>query len=218
MGTSWRNLTFVTVETDEGVSGISEARMVNRPDALPAYLDGVKHRHVIGYDPFNIEDLYLRMFRNDYGRAGEIVSTGISLIEIACWDIIGKVVNQPVYRLIGGACREKIKAYANGWYKVERTTEEFHAAAKKVIQKGYKALKFDPFGAGNYEFEYDEKQRSISLVEAVRDAVGEDVEILIEMHGRFSPSTAIEVARELEPFKPSCGEEPVPPDNLAALA
>ena len=218
MGTSWRNLTFVTVETDEGVSGISEARMVNRTDALLAYLDGVKHRHVIGNDPFNIEDLYLRMFRNDYGRAGEIVSTGISLIEIACWDIIGKVVNQPVYRLLGGACREKIKAYANGWYKVERTAEEFHAAAKKVIQKGYKALKFDPFGAGNYELEYDEKQRSISLVEAVRDAVGEDVEILVEMHGRFNPSTAVEIARELEPFKPSWVEEPVPPDNLAALA
>ncbi len=218
MGTSWRNLTFVKVETDEGLTGISEVRMNNRTDALVAYIDGAKRRHVIGSDPFNTEDLYQRMFRDDYGRAGEIVATGISVIEIACWDIIGKALNQPVYRLLGGACRDKIKAYANGWYRVERTPEEFHAAAKKVIEKGYKALKFDPFGAGYYELSYEEKLKSVSLVESVRDAVGPDVEILVEMHGRFSPYTAIEIAAELEQYKPSWVEEPVPPDNIAALA
>ncbi len=218
MGTSWRNLTFVKVETDEGLTGISEVRMNNRTDALVAYIDGAKRRHVIGSDPFNTEDLYQRMFRDDYGRAGEIVATGISVIEIACWDIIGKALNQPVYRLLGGACRDKIKAYANGWYRVERTPEEFHDAAKKVIEKGYKALKFDPFGAGYYELSYEEKLKSVSLVEAVRGAVGPDVEILVEMHGRFSPYTAIEIAAELEQFKPSWVEEPVPPDNIAALA
>ena len=218
MGTSWRNLTFVKVETDEGITGISEVRMNNRTDALVAYIDGAKRRHVIGSDPFNTEDLYQRLFRDDYGRAGEIVATGISVIEIACWDIIGKALNQPVYRLLGGACRDKIKAYANGWYRVERTPEEFHAAAQKVIEKGYKALKFDPFGAGYYELSYEEKLKSVSLVEAVRDAVGPEVEILVEMHGRFSPYTAIEIATELEKFEPSWVEEPVPPDNIAALA
>ena len=218
MGTSWRNLTFVKVETDEGLTGISEVRMNNRTDALVAYIDGAKRRHVIGSDPFNTEDLYQRMFRDDYGRAGEIVATGISVIEIACWDIIGKALNQPVYRLLGGACRDRIKAYANGWYRVERTPEEFHAAAKRVLEKGYKALKFDPFGAGYYELSYQEKLKSVSLVEAVRDAVGPDVEILVEMHGRFSPYTAIEIAAELEQYKPSWVEEPVPPDNIAALA
>lgn len=218
MGTSWRNLTFVKVETDEGLTGISEVRMNNRTDALVAYIDGAKKRHVIGSDPFNTEDLYQRLFRDDYGRAGEIVATGISVIEIACWDIIGKALSQPVYRLLGGACRDKIKAYANGWYRVERTTEEFHAAAKRVIEKGYRALKFDPFGAGYYELSYEEKLKSIALVEAVRDAVGPDVEILVEMHGRFSPYTAIEIAAELEKFQPSWVEEPVPPDNIAALA
>ena len=217
MGTSWRNLTFVKVETDEGLTGVSEVRMNNRTDALLAYLDGAKRRHVIGCNPFNTEDIYQRMFRNDYGRAGEIVATGISVVEIACWDIIGKVLNQPVYRLLGGVCHDKMKAYANGWYKVERTPEEFHAAAKKVLEKGYKALKFDPFGAGYYELSYEEKLKSISLVEAVRDSVGPEVEILVEMHGRFSPATAIEISRELEQFKPSWVEEPVPPDNIAAL-
>ena len=218
MGTSWRNLTFVKVETDEGLTGVSEVRMNNRTDALVAYIDGAKRRHVIGSDPFNTEDLYQRLFRDDYGRAGEIVATGISVIEIACWDIIGKAVNQPVYRLLGGACRDKIKAYANGWYRVERTTEEFHAAAKRVLEKGYRALKFDPFGAGYYELSYEEKLKSVELVEAVRDAVGPEVEILVEMHGRFSPYMAIEISAELEKYQPSWVEEPVPPDNIAALA
>ena len=218
MGTSWRNLTFVKVETDEGLTGVSEVRMNNRTDALVAYIDGAKRRHVIGSDPFNTEDLYQRLFRDDYGRAGEIVATGISVIEIACWDIIGKAVNQPVYRLLGGACREKIKAYANGWYRVERSPEEFHTAAKRVLEKGYRALKFDPFGAGYYELSYEEKLKSVELVEAVRDAVGPDVEILVEMHGRFSPYMAIEISAELEKFQPSWVEEPVPPDNIAALA
>ena len=218
MGTSWRNLTFVKVETDEGLTGVSEVRMNNRTDALVAYIDGAKRRHVIGSDPFNTEDLYQRLFRDDYGRAGEIVATGISVIEIACWDIIGKALNQPVYRLLGGACRDKIKAYANGWYRVERSPEEFHAAAKRVLEKGYRALKFDPFGAGYYELSYEEKWKSVELVEAVRDAVGPDVEILVEMHGRFSPYMAIEISAELEKFQPSWVEEPVPPDNIAALA
>jgi galactonate dehydratase len=122
-----------------------------------------------------------------------------------------------VYRLLGGAVRARIKAYANGWYTVERTPGEFHEAAKGVIEKGYRALKFDPFGAGFYELDRAEKNHVIELVEAVRDAVGPDAEILIEMHGRFNPVTAVEMTRELAQFKPSWVEEPVPPENLAAL-
>jgi galactonate dehydratase len=141
----------------------------------------------------------------------------MALVEIACWDIIGKALDQPVYRLLGGAVRDKIKAYANGWYTVERTPEEFHTAAKQVVAKGYRALKFDPFGAGFYELERAEKRRVIELTEAVYDAVGPDVEILIEMHGRFNPVTAVEMTRELARFKPAWVEEPVPPENLSAL-
>lgn len=217
LGTSWRNLTFLKLETDDGYVGVSEVRINNRTESLLGYLEGIRKRHVLGSDPFDIEDLTLRIFRNDYGRVGEIAATGISLVEIACWDIVGKVTGQPVYRLLGGACRDRIKAYANGWYRVERTPEEFHAAAKQVIAKGYRALKFDPFGAGHYELDYDEKLRSVALVEAVRDAVGSEVEILVEMHGRFSPATAIDIAAQLERFQPSWVEEPVPPDNLDAL-
>ncbi len=217
LGTAWRNLTFVKIETDEGLTGVGEARVINRTQAVLGYLEEAVPRYVLGSDPFEIERLVQRMFREDFGRAGELVMTGTALIEIACWDILGQALGQPVYRLLGGAVRDKIKAYANGWYTVERTPQDFHSAAQRAIAKGYRALKFDPFGAGFYELERAEKLRVVALVEAVRDAVGSDVEILIEMHGRFNPPTAVEMARELAPFEPSWLEEPVPPENLAAL-
>ncbi len=217
VGTPWRNLTFVRVQTDEGLSGIGEVRMLNHTDALLGYFSEAVPNHVLGHDPFNIENLVQSMYRNDFARAGEIAMSAIATLEMACWDIVGQALGQPVYRLLGGAVRERIKAYANGWYTGERTPEEFHAAAQRVVAKGYRALKFDPFGSGFYELDIAEKGRVIELVEAVRAAVGPDVEILIEMHGRFNPATAIEMARELERFKPSWVEEPVPPENLAAL-
>jgi galactonate dehydratase len=155
--------------------------------------------------------------REDFAQINEVAMTVLALIEIACWDIVGKALNQPVYRLLGGAVRDRVKAYANGWYTVERTPEEFHAAARRVTARGYRALKFDPFGAGVYELDRAEKNRAVALVEAVRDAVGPEVEILIEMHARFNPATAIEIAYALGPYNPGWFEEPIPPENIAAL-
>src|SRR5438876_706215 len=200
LGTAWRNLTFVRVLTDEGLEGFGEVRMLNHTDALLGYFAEAVPNHILGSDPFNVEDLVQRMFRNDFARVGEIAMSAISTIEIACWDIMGKALGQPVYKLLGGAVRNRIKAYANGWYTVERTPQEFHAAARRVLEKGYQALKFDPFGEGFYELDRPEKNKVIGLVEAVYDAVGPNVEILIEMHGRFNPATAVEMARELERF------------------
>ncbi len=217
VSTAWRNLTFVRVQTDDGLEGVGEVRMINHTDALLGYLAEAVPNHVLGSDPTNPEDLVHRMFRNDYARASEVMMSAIATVEIACLDITGKALGVPVYKLLGGAVRDRIKAYANGWYTVERTPEEFHAAAKRVLEKGYRALKVDPFGAGYYELEPAERRRSVELIEAVRDAVGPEAEILIEMHGRFNPATAIEMARELEQFRPSWVEEPVPPDNLPAL-
>lgn len=217
LGTAWRNLTFVRVLTDDGLEGVGEVRMLNHTDALRGYLAEAVPNHILGHDPMNIEALVRGMYLNDFARAGEIAMSAIATIEMACWDIVGKALGQPVYKLLGGAVRDKIKAYANGWYTVERTPEEFHAAAKRAVAKGYRALKFDPFGSGFYELERAEKLRAIGLVEAVRDAIGPDVEMLVEMHGRFNPATAVEIAHELEVFKPSWIEEPVPPENLAAL-
>ncbi len=217
MGTPWRDLTFVIVETDEGLHGVAEARMLNRTEGLLGYLSEAVPRYALGQDPFDQERIVRSMYLGDFGRVGEIVMTAIALIETACWDIMGKALNQPVYRLMGGAIRQKIKAYANGWYTVERTPEEFAKAARRVVERGYTAAKLDPFGGGFYELERAEKLRSVALVEAVRGAVGPDFDVLIEMHGRFNPATAIEMARELEPFRPGWLEEPVPPENLKAL-
>src|SRR5690242_6298337 len=116
--------------------------------------------------------------------------SALAVVEMACWDIIGKALGLPVYRLLGGAVRSRIKAYANGWYTVERTPEEFHAAARGVVERGYRALKLDPFGPGLWELDAAERIRSLELVEAVADAIGPECEVLVEMHGRFTPAVA----------------------------
>jgi galactonate dehydratase len=218
MGSAWRNLTMVVVKTDEGLEGVGEVRMVNNTDALLGYLQEAGRNHILGSDPRAIESLVQRMWHDDYGRPGQVEMSGISVVEMACWDIIGKSLNQPVYRLLGGPVRDRIKAYANGWYTVQRTPEAFHDAAQRVVERGYRALKLDPFGAGSLDISRAERIVALSLVEAVRAAVGPDVEILVEMHGRFSPAVAISISRDLEPFQPSWIEEPVPPENLRALA
>ena len=218
LGTPWRNLTIVEVQTDEGVTGLGEVRMLNHTDALHGYLAEAVPRHVRGSDPFDVESLVHRMTRHDYARAGEVAMSALATVEIACWDIQGKALGLPVYKLLGGAVRDRIKAYANGWYQVERTPEEFHTAARAVVERGYRGLKVDPFGAGMFDLDAEETARSLALVEAVRDAVGPDVEIFIEMHGRFSPATAIRIAGLLVPYRPAWLEEPVPPENLKALA
>jgi galactonate dehydratase len=217
LGTPWRNLTFVKVETDEGIYGLGEVRLNNRTNALLGYLSEAIPRYAIGHDPFDVESLTSRMTINDFGRMGEVTMSAVSILEMACWDIVGKALGQPCYRLMGGAVRDRIKAYANGWYTVERTPEAFHDAARKVVERGYLALKIDPFGAGRYELSLDEQARSVALVEAVRDAIGPECDILLEMHGRFSPSTAILMARKMEHLRLAWIEEPVPPENLPEL-
>jgi len=217
LGTPWRNLTFVKVETDGGLYGLGEVRLNNRTNALLGYLSEAVPRYALGSDPFDIEWLTSRMMVNDYGRMGEVTMSAVSIIEMACWDIVGKALGQPCYRLLGGAVRDRIKAYANGWYTVERAPEAFHAAALRVVERGYLALKIDPFGAGRYELTLDEQDRAVDLIAAVRDAIGPTREIMLEMHGRFNPSTALLMTRKLERFRLAWIEEPVPPENLPEL-
>ena len=218
LGAAWRNLTFVVVRTDEGISGVGEVRMINHTSALLGYLEEAVPTHVIGADPFAIEALARRMIRDDYARAGQIAMSALAVIEMACWDIMGKALGQPVYRLLGGPIRERIPTYANGWYTVERTPAEFRDAAKRALTKGYRAVKLDPFGTAWQELGHAELRRAIDLVEAAREGVGPDGEVFVEMHGRFTPAQAITIARELEPYRPGWIEEPVPPENLKALA
>ncbi|MHC3462377.1 mandelate racemase/muconate lactonizing enzyme family protein [Streptomyces flavovirens] len=218
VGTPWRNLTYVQVHTDEGLTGVGETRMLGRTDALVGYLEEASANHITGSDPFAVEDLVRRMKYGDYGRAGEIVMSGIAVVEMACWDIKGKALGVPVWQLLGGKVTDRVKAYANGWYTTERTPEAYHEAARAVVGRGYRALKIDPFGTGHLELGQEETRYAVSLIEAVRDAIGPDTELMLEMHGRFSPATAVRIAREMAPFAPAWLEEPVPPENLKALA
>src|SRR5438132_6481648 len=124
MGSAWRNLTFMKLTTDEGLVGVSEVRLSNRTNALLGYLDECKKRYILGADPFRIEQIVQRMFRDDYGRVGEICASAISLVEVACWDIIGKAANLPVYVLLGGAVRARLRPSAHAWSHVPRTPAE----------------------------------------------------------------------------------------------
>jgi galactonate dehydratase len=218
VGTPWRNLTYVQVHTDEGLTGVGEARMTGHTDALLGYLHEAVPHHVEGADPFAVEALVRRMKYGDFGRAGEIVMSGIACVEMACWDIKGKALGVPVWQLLGGRVTDRVKAYANGWYTTERTPEAYHEAARAVLARGYRALKIDPFGTGYLELGHQETVQAVALIEAVRDAIGPDCELMLEMHGRFSPATAVRLAKELAPYAPAWLEEPVPPENLEALA
>ena len=216
VGTPWRNLTYVVLETDEGLTGVGEARVLGKTHTVLEFLKDTK-RHFVGHDVFDIEALYRRFTLLDFGSPGEVVMTGLAMVEMACWDIIGKKANLPVYQMIGGKVHDKIPAYANGWYTGERSPEAFAAAAEKVVAKGYKGLKFDPFGNGDLELTRKEYYKSIAIIEAVYGVVGDAVQMFIEMHGRFAPHQAVEIARAIEKFHPGWIEEPCRPEDLPAL-
>jgi galactonate dehydratase len=201
VGTPWRNLTILVLETDEGITGLGEARVVGKTHTVIEFLKDVR-RHFIGQDVADIEALYQRFTLLDFGSAGEVAMTGLALVEMACWDILGKKANLPVYQLIGGKVHDKIPAYANGWYKVEREPEAFAQAAKVVAERGYKGMKFDPFGNGFMELSRKDYRKSIAIIEAVHDVVDEDTQLFIEMHGRFSPHQAVEIAKDIEHLHP----------------
>ena len=214
--TQWRNLTYLVLETDEGIRGYSEARVVSKTHTVCEFLKDVR-RHIVGHDACDIEDLYRRFTLLDFGLPGEVAMTGLALVEMACWDCIGKKANLPVYQMIGGKVRDKIPAYANGWYTVERTPEAFAEAAKKVVKRGYKGMKLDPFGNGNLELTREEYYRSLDILEAVFAVAGRENQVFVEMHGRFAPHQAVEIAKAIEKHNPGWIEEPCRPDDPGTL-
>jgi galactonate dehydratase len=172
---------------------------------------------IIGMDPFQTEMISQRLIRDVYSEGAQVHMCAVSAIEIACWDIVGKACNQPLYNLWGGRCHPKLRAYANGWYRGPRTPESFAEKAKGVAKRGYTALKFDPFGSAWRMLPRHDFDLSIDIIRAVRDAVGDQVDLLIEGHSRFNVATAVELAREMEPFRPAWFEEPVPHTNVNAM-
>jgi galactonate dehydratase len=192
--------------------------MVNKTETLGACINELAPRYVVGSDPFDVERLAWNVQRAEYGRPGEVTQSALAAFDVACWDLMGQSLGVPVWKLLGGKFRERVPAYANGWYQAEREPQKIAGLAKQVVARGYRALKLDPFGAASAELSAADRRRVDAIMGAVREAVGPDIQILIEMHGRFTPATATRVAAILEPYDPEWIEEPVPPENAAALA
>ncbi|MER3411986.1 MAG: dehydratase, partial [Thermoleophilia bacterium] len=117
VGTPWRELTFVELVADDGRRGVGEVRMINKTDTLVACVSELADRHVIGMDPFDRELLAFRIQRADYGRPGEVTQSALAAFDIAYWDLIGQELGVPVWKLLGGRYRDRVPAYANGWYQ-----------------------------------------------------------------------------------------------------
>jgi galactonate dehydratase len=217
VGNPWKNWLFVRVDTDEGIHGVGEGTLNGFSATVAAAIDELRDEW-LGADPFAIEALLTRMVRDVYTDGGQIHMSAVSAIEVACWDIIGKALGRPVHELLGGRVRDRIRVYANGWYRVERTPEAFAAAARETVALGYTALKFDPFGAAYLVTDRREEDRSLDIVAAVRDAVGPEVDLMIEGHNRFSTATALRIADRLAVHRPAWFEEPVPHRHQASMA
>ena len=215
-GNPWKNWLFAKVQTDEGVYGIGEGTLNAFAKTVEAAINELKPL-VIGMDPFQVEVLSRRLIRDVYSFGAQIHMSAVAAIEIACWDIIGKVCNQPIYNLWGGKCNEKLRAYANGWYRGPRTPEDFAAKAGIVAARGYTALKFDPFGSNWRTLPRGEFDLSLDIIRAVRAAVGDSVDLLVEGHCRFNVATSVEFASAMAHLRPAWFEEPVPHTSIAAM-
>tara|TARA_Y100000815_G_scaffold270807_1_gene296179 strand:+ start:85 stop:1233 length:1149 start_codon:yes stop_codon:yes gene_type:complete len=206
-----RNYVFVKVETDEGITGWGEATC--GPLAVATMVDEFGSA-LVGANPMEIERHWQMLYHHFHVRGGIIQMSAISGIEIALWDIKGQALGVPVYELLGGKLRDRIWTYGR-WDgpTVEQSVEN----AMNHIDQGLTALKGDPFEHRGIFIDRASENLAIEKMRAVRDAVGDDVELLVEVHGRLSPSDAIRVGKRLEEFRPFFYEEPVPPQNLEAL-
>ncbi len=213
----FRNYLFLRLHTDTGLTGIGEATLEWQEKTVETLIHEWVEGRVLGRDPFNIEAVIGGMIRDQY-QGGATVMTAISGVEIALWDIVGKACGQPVYRLLGGRCHERLPAYANGWYGGADKPSEFADTAREVVRRGYWALKFDPFGTAWKDMTAAESESAVDRVAAVRAAVGPAVDIMVEFHGRLAAGCALDTIRKLERFNPAWCEEPVVPESIELLA
>jgi galactonate dehydratase len=213
-----KNWLFVKVETDEGIHGWGEAyTQADRDRSIEITVQQLR-RYLIGRSPFDIKHFTFMAYTDFATRRGSMeLYCAVSGIEHALWDIAGKAMGQPVYNLLGGAARTQIRVYANGWGG--GTLEKLVDAAKGVVMRGFHAMKFDPFpDPWRAYISRRDEDIAVERVAAVREAVGPDVEILVEVHRRLAPMHAVRVARRLEPYRPFWYEEPVSSRDIAGLA
>ena len=222
-----RNWVFVKVETDQaGLHGWGEASLEWKTRGVAGTIEDFAPM-LIGEDPTRIEHLYQKMYRQSFWRLGVIGLSAISGIEQACWDILGKWLGLPVYKLLGGAVRDRVRMYTHlgggdmkAVYETQNSNDAqvFADRALEVVAMGYNAVKVlitPPTESLNSIAAYKYTDR---VMAAMRTAVGDDVDIMIDCHGRHSMANAIEFCRVLAPYRPYFVEEPVPPENIALLA
>ncbi len=217
----WRkNLIFVKVETDSGITGWGEAySQYDRDPAIAAQVNALG-AYVVGRDPFEIRHICQGAY-DDFAqrRASLEFHCAVSGIEQALWDIVGKATEQPVYKLLGGKIRDKIRVYANGWSYKMQDDADYARAAEATVKAGFSALKFDPLPRPWRTYIPKQHIRhAVKTMRAIRDAVGPDVDLLLDIHRRLAPMHAIDLANALAEFEPYWFEEPCQSENIEALA
>ena len=221
---------FLKLTTADGIEGIGEVYAATfGPHVVTRMIEDVCERHVIGADPFRIERLWRDVYGQGYSGRPDISLVGVlSGIEMACWDIVGKAVEKPVYELLGGLVHERLRGYTYLYPEPTDGTDVYldpdlaAERAAEYLALGHTALKFDPAG-GYSTFDprqpsLEELERSERYVRNVRSAVGDRCDLLLGTHGQFTPAGAIRLARRLEQYDPLWFEEPTPPEIPEEMA
>ena len=212
------NWVFVKIYTDvDGLHGVGEATLEYKEKTVVQACHDLESL-LIGKDPHRIEEFWHSAYRDAYWRGGAVLMSAISAIDMALWDIKGKDLGVPIYQLLGGKVRDAVPCYANGWFAPAKTPDEFAEKAKLAVEKGFSAIKWDPFGSSYLQIERKQFNEAMACVGAVYEAVKENADIIIEAHGRFDIPTAVRIGHALKDFDILWYEEPIPPQNLEGLA
>ena len=211
---------FIKIETDAGITGIGEAGAWSFPDATEGAIEKFR-KQLIGKNPLTVEHHWQSMYRSTYFR-GAVIMSAVSAIDIALWDIKGKALGVPVYELLGGKCRDRVRAYAPVF---EFTADKMASGCRKLKEKGFTAARLmitDGLKNGRSEMETaifsNRVRNAVEKVRLCREAVGEDFDLCLEVHRSMNPSEAALFAREVEVYRPMFIEDPIPPDNCNAMA
>ncbi|MEP4198632.1 MAG: mandelate racemase/muconate lactonizing enzyme family protein [Aliishimia sp.] len=222
---------LVKLTTDDGIVGWGEcyASTVG-PTAMRGVIEDVFDRHMQGENPENIEKMFRRVYSSGFTQRPDLTVMGaFSGLEIACWDILGKARDRPVWALLGGKMNERIRAYTYLYPLPDHDVTEFWTspqmaaeAAADCVARGYTAVKFDPAGPytlrGGHMPAMSDISQSVAFCKAIREAVGDKADLLFGTHGQFTTAGAIRLGRALEPYSPLWFEEPVPPDAVEQMA
>ncbi|MBI4551470.1 MAG: galactonate dehydratase [Candidatus Latescibacteria bacterium] len=208
----WRNYLIVKVDTDEGLYGIGEGGLTWRELAVLETINSLKPL-LIGQDATRIEHLWQVMFRSGFFPGERTLSSAISAIDIALWDIQGKAFGVPVYRLLGGRCRDRVVCYP---HCDSSTTDGLVENAKKAVTDGWKFIRFHLPSDGDVLEPSRAVRRAIQACAAVREAVGDDIELLLDVHTRLDPADAITLCRAVEPYRLYFVEDPLRSENTAS--